>query len=297
MAATPRAPMTEGGFRCPICGAWEAEGGCREVRECITALAAEEKECTRETVAALANRSRSQEARILGAGLEALSVLHIGVVLCSAAGKVIGANQIAEAILSTRDGLGRTPEGMLCATRANTQPIAEIVQRVAAPTRAGRFANNAAVVALYRDSRRRPLTVFLRPSHVSLNGRSGTKTTVLLIILDSALPVRAIESELRQLYGLTSTEARLANVLMEGKALEDCCRDLGMRRSTGCTHLRRLFKKTGVHRQSELVALLLKSIGLACPGSPSPQPVFLNSAVLEEHPQKGPTDQRLRGAV
>jgi DNA-binding CsgD family transcriptional regulator len=82
------------------------------------------------------------------------------------------------------------------------------------------------------------------------------------MIQDSALPVETAEAELRQLYGLTSAEARLSNLLMEGAALEDCCAQLGIRRTTARMHLRNIFAKTGVRRQGELVALLLKSIGL-----------------------------------
>jgi DNA-binding CsgD family transcriptional regulator len=265
MAASRRTPVTNGRFQCPICGAQPAEGGCHDLRKCIVALAAAEKVYTRETVVAMEGASR---ARILGAGFDALSLLHIGLVLCSAAGEVIGANPVAEAILSTRDGLARTPDGMVCTTRADQPLFPEMVQQVAAWKPAGRLPTKGVVVAIHRGARKRPLTVFIRPSRVALHGPAGNKSTVLLIILDSAVPVRSIESELRQLYGLTSTEARLANVLVEGKALEDCCRDLNIRRSTACTHLRRLFKKTGVHRQSELVALLLKSIGLAYLGRP-----------------------------
>jgi DNA-binding CsgD family transcriptional regulator len=57
-------------------------------------------------------------------------------------------------------------------------------------------------------------------------------------------------------------EACLANLLMQGKALDECCSLLGIRRSTARTHLQHLFEKVGVQRQSELVSLLLKSIGL-----------------------------------
>jgi len=57
-------------------------------------------------------------------------------------------------------------------------------------------------------------------------------------------------------------EACLANLLMQGKALDECCRLLDIRRSTARTHLQHLFEKVGVQRQSELVSLLLKSIGL-----------------------------------
>jgi DNA-binding CsgD family transcriptional regulator len=84
----------------------------------------------------------------------------------------------------------------------------------------------------------------------------------LLFILDPETSVETVEAELRQLYGLTSMEACLANLLMEGKALDECCKILNIRRTTARTHLQHLFEKVGVQRQSELVSLLLKSIGL-----------------------------------
>jgi DNA-binding CsgD family transcriptional regulator len=49
---------------------------------------------------------------------------------------------------------------------------------------------------------------------------------------------------------------------MEGWALEECCEELGIRRTTAKMHLRNIFAKTNVRRQGELVSLLLKSIGL-----------------------------------
>ena len=73
-------------------------------------------------------------------------------------------------------------------------------------------------------------------------------------------------SELRELYGFTRAEARLANLLMEGNSLEKCCHQLGIGRTTACSHLQQLFKKTGVRRQSQLVSLLFKSVGLVRTG-------------------------------
>jgi DNA-binding CsgD family transcriptional regulator len=92
--------------------------------------------------------------------------------------------------------------------------------------------------------------------------QDASEPRILIFILDPDLPVQTAEAELRQLYGLTSTEASLANLLMEGKTIDDCCDVLGIRRSTARTHLQHLFEKVGVQRQSELVSLLLKSIGL-----------------------------------
>ena len=49
---------------------------------------------------------------------------------------------------------------------------------------------------------------------------------------------------------------------MDGLSLGDCCRRLDILPSTARTRLKCIFKKTGVHRQSALVSLLLRTIGL-----------------------------------
>jgi len=118
------------------------------------------------------------------------------------------------------------------------------------------------VLPVRRPSGRRPLTAVVRAVDGAMLESDPLAPATLLFILDPEISVEAVEAELRQLYGLTSTEASLANLLMEGKALDDCCKILNIRRSTARTHLQHLFEKVGVQRQSELVSLLLKSIGL-----------------------------------
>jgi len=264
MASSQSAPIANAGFQCPVCGAWEANGGCREIGKCIAALASTEKELTCETAAVLAAGSAIPNPRVLEASFGALSLLHIGMVLCASDGRVIGANEIAEKILAARDGLELNRDGKLRTTLENERSLEQLVHRAGKRTSNGQSVNN--VLAVQRGARKRPFTLFIRPSH-GTGAASETKPNVLIMIMDPALPVRPIESELRQLYAFSSMEARLANLLIQGHSLEECCEQLAFRRSTGCTHLKRLFKKTGVHRQSELVTLLLKSIGLLYLGS------------------------------
>jgi DNA-binding CsgD family transcriptional regulator len=90
----------------------------------------------------------------------------------------------------------------------------------------------------------------------------ATSTQVVVMIMDATLAVDATTSDLQQLFGFTPGETRLANLLMSGVSMADSCRELGICLSTGCSHLRKIFKKTKTHRQGELVALLLRSIGL-----------------------------------
>jgi DNA-binding CsgD family transcriptional regulator len=263
MATSQRPASPQRGFQCPICGAWENEGSCREIRNCISALIAAETESTGETVAMLAREQSAQQVRVLRAGLHALSKLQIGLLVCDAAGQVIAMNRVAESILEKRDGLELGADGLLCATQESKPAIAARVKECADAVRSARSPHSPSAVAIDRGPGRRRLSVFLRPSNHDLRKSPAGKGTVLVIVLDSELPVGAVVPELQQVYGFTTSEARLANLLMEGKGLEDCCAELGIRRATACTHLRRLFAKTGVHRQSELVSLLLRSIGLA----------------------------------
>ena len=198
---------------------------------------------------------------LCAAGFEALDLLNIGLVVCSAKGEMLVANRTAEQVLSSRDGLELTADGILSATNDDKDSLIKLVRQVA-QSRTGDSASGDRAFAVRRSSGKRPLTLFVR----SVNAKSETEVpneaAVLVMILDSALPVETAKTELRQLYGLTSTEAHLANLLMEGWALEECCAELGIRRTTAKMHLRNIFAKTNVRRQGELVSLLLKSIGL-----------------------------------
>jgi DNA-binding CsgD family transcriptional regulator len=84
----------------------------------------------------------------------------------------------------------------------------------------------------------------------------------LIFILDPERPMRVDEDWLRQLYGLTPCEARLANLLIEGKTFDNCCNQLEIRPSTARMHLGNLFAKTGVQRQGQLISLLMRSLGM-----------------------------------
>lgn len=198
---------------------------------------------------------------LLSAGFEALDLLGIGLLVCSASGGVLAANQIGEQILAVRDGMELDSEGLLSTTHGCGPSLREVVARVAAQS--GDAGSTDVALALRRPSSKRALTVRIRSiKEDPRSGQPAGRPAALVLILDSALPANTVEAELRQLYGLTATETRLAKLLMEGIALDDCCHQLGIRRTTGRMHLRNLFAKTGVSRQGELVSLLLKSIGL-----------------------------------
>jgi DNA-binding CsgD family transcriptional regulator len=201
---------------------------------------------------------------LMMAGFEALDLVNVGLLVTTTGGHLLLANRSAEQILDERDGLELTPRGGIRTSLKSTPALNLLLET------AGRSSTSEAsesIVAIQRPSGKRPLTLVIRSVQGGVPSASDTMTpSVLVFILDPEFPVETAESELRQLYGLTSTEACLANLLMEGKNLDECCESLGIRRSTARTHLQHLFEKVGVQRQSELVSLLLKSIGLVRTG-------------------------------
>jgi DNA-binding CsgD family transcriptional regulator len=192
------------------------------------------------------------------AGFEALDLVNVGLLVTSASGQLLLANCTAQQILKIRDGIELGPTGLV-RTSLKCAPSLNALMDAAIKAGAG-FRDS--VLPVRRPSGRRPLTAIVRSVEGASLQPDPLAPATLLFILDPETSVETVEAELRQLYGLTSTEARLANLLMEGKALDECCKILNVRRSTARTHLQHLFEKVGVQRQSELVSLLLKTVGL-----------------------------------
>lgn len=196
---------------------------------------------------------------LLMAGFEALDLVNVGLIVTSASGQLLLANRTAERILKTRDGLELTPTGTVRSSLKSAPNLNSLMEAAAQPENT---ADRESVLPLRRPSGKRPLTAIVRSVDTTDASDDPMAPATLLFILDPEIPVESVENELRQLYGLTSMEACLANLLMQGKALDECCEILDIRRSTARTHLQHLFEKVGVQRQSELVSLLLKSVGL-----------------------------------
>jgi DNA-binding CsgD family transcriptional regulator len=192
--------------------------------------------------------------------LAVLDLLSIGLVVCNASGQMLFANRTAQEKIRKRDGLQLNPVGELCAKRACRRP-GNARPRTVRITPSDEFSCGDAAFSVQRASGKRALTVLVR-SIGTPQVQTAELPAALVLIFDSTVTVTTTEAELKQLYGLTATESRLANLLTDCKALNDCCRELLISRATACTHLRRIFKKTGVCRQSELVSLLLRSISL-----------------------------------
>ena len=81
----------------------------------------------------------------------------------------------------------------------------------------------------------------------------------MIFITDPEAQTTTPTEMLERLYGLTPAEAKLAALLAHGKSVTEAADELHITQNTARTHLKHIFQKTGVKRQSELVKLILNS--------------------------------------
>ena len=82
---------------------------------------------------------------------------------------------------------------------------------------------------------------------------------IALLMLVSPAPIKIAPTPfLRSLFDLTPAEARVAAALMQGDDLRKIAADNRIAVETVRRHLKSIFSKTDTHRQSQLVAMLLR---------------------------------------
>lgn len=79
----------------------------------------------------------------------------------------------------------------------------------------------------------------------------------ILVIMPLPGPGAPSANVLQALFDLTPSEARIASALADGRSIDAISVDFGIARETVRSHLRSIFAKSGVSKQSSLVRLLL----------------------------------------
>jgi DNA-binding CsgD family transcriptional regulator len=78
----------------------------------------------------------------------------------------------------------------------------------------------------------------------------------IVVFVDLEQRISLVEADLMHVFSLTLAEARLANRLLYGETIERAAQQLRISYETSRSALKVIFRKTGTHRQSELVAVL-----------------------------------------
>jgi DNA-binding CsgD family transcriptional regulator/PAS domain-containing protein len=187
---------------------------------------------------------------------------HAAFVL-NAGGRVVVMNSAAETLLGRADGLSLGRDGRLrgvdeVKTGMLDLAIRKCVAMCSAVDAEARSVDLDGLV-LPRPSGAAPLRAMISPLPF-LGGAATSQLgpgTVLLLIFDADNIQRTPVDWIARQFGLTPSEQRLTEAIINGEPLADAAEQLGIRLSTARTRLKTIQTKTHCHRQVDLVRLAL----------------------------------------
>ena len=179
---------------------------------------------------------------------------HYASFLVSGSGKVRYMNPAGEALLLEKCGLTVRNGALGAANEQLTSRLRGLIAAAAQPN----GERKSGTMALPWPSHRLPLSVIVNPVRQERFSLFFEGPWVLVSIADPNAGISASERRIREVLGLTRTEARVALKLLEGCDTREVAEALGISFYTVRAHLAHIFGKTGTERQAELVSLLTR---------------------------------------
>ena len=174
-------------------------------------------------------------------------------------GRIRFANGAAEALTGLGAGL-RIVSGHL--TTADGDAARALAALVVAATSADPALRRGGSLAVPTRDRRLPLSLTVAPVPVERVSVFDARPAAIICVTDLEAGISPPEQKLRALFGLTGAETRVALALFEGASPQEAAGQLGLSVNTVRVHLAKVFDKTGVNRQSELVRLMMRTVGM-----------------------------------
>ena len=193
---------------------------------------------------------------------EAMAHLMVGVIVLDEHGRVLESNAMAKAIIAMADGLRISDNGLEATYGADNRKLQRLVREVLDSAGKPSRLRPVDAISVSRPSGKVSwgLVVQAMAPDQWTEGKHRPSAAVFVRDSDSKTspPLRVAQ----ELFQLTAAESMLAIQLANGLSLEEAAEALNIRRNTARAHLRSIFSKTGVRRQTELVRIFLNSVVL-----------------------------------
>ncbi len=200
-----------------------------------------------------------QDRKVISLYSRAMAQLMVGVVVLDQNGQVIECNPAATAILEMEDGL-RVVGKQLEATYGNdNRKLQRLVKDALLHPQAAKMTLTEAV-SVSRPSGQLSWGVVVQSISPDQWTEGKQRPSVAVFVRDTEGQAHPPVKLAQQLFQLTPAETGLAIQLANGLSLEEAAEVLNIRRNTARAHLRSIFSKTGVRRQTELVRIFLNSV-------------------------------------
>ncbi len=182
----------------------------------------------------------------------------VGMVLLDEAGVIVKSNPVADEMLREGDGLRIVGGALHAGLPAENRELQRLVKQ-ALNRESGKPAV-AEAIAITRKTGRGKLGVVIRSVPPTGWTEGKHRPSAAILIRDAERRSEASRETVRRLFDLTPAEAALALELANGLTLDEAADSLDISKNTARAHLRAIFSKIGITRQTTLVRMLLGSV-------------------------------------
>jgi len=211
----------------------------------------------RQSVEIFARLSRAASERTLYAGT--LNQMAVGTIILDGHGKILDRDRIADQLLKQADGVSSVGGMLSLNDRAASARLQETVRRIAESERKGERSLVEAI-RVERPSGKRDFGLIVKPAPQPRYLDEQHIPGIVVFISDPDRHTAMAPAALAKLFGLTPAEAAFAVLLGDGLTLDEAAAEQSIARNTARAHLRSIFAKTGVSRQTQLVRLIVTSL-------------------------------------
>lgn len=201
--------------------------------------------------------SRTERERAVYAG--AVEQLLVATVILDEQCRVLSTNATARALLTAGDGVSISGNRLRLSDNAADRELRGLLSDVIR-SRRNAMPQSPSAMHIPRANAKSDLGLVARAVPYSGGVEGSGMPSIAVFIRDPGQVAEAPQQAISRLYGLTTAETSLAMQLANGLTLDEASEALSISRNTARAHLRAVFAKTGVTRQSGLVRLILNSV-------------------------------------
>ncbi len=187
---------------------------------------------------------------------DVLDRLQVGVLILDQTGRLLRVSDRANAMLTARDGLQLTGDKLRATITAEDKKLQSAIRDVLSGEASSVSGTG---LSLSKSSTTRKMGLIVRRIDGEVAPHGAGWPAVAIYIRDADMSPDLEAEMMRQIFDLTPAEAAVARRLTDGLSLEDTAAALDISRNTARAHLRSIFSKSGIRRQTELVRLVLNS--------------------------------------
>jgi DNA-binding CsgD family transcriptional regulator len=169
--------------------------------------------------------------------------------------RIVFRNLRAEALCSQEDGIRLHASGIVLLHKQDDDRLQGLIARALSPRTSPAFLDTA--MRAERPSGRRPYIILVTPMKGAYPVLSSMQPAVSVMIIDPEHETSPPVRRLREAFGLTEAEARLAALLTTGAELREAAAKLKITYGSARARLSQIFQKTDTRRQAALMRLLL----------------------------------------